>query len=110
MKYFNKKQMAMLKEVERHLITSALCAYKKSTTVKQNEMVADIWDEYTQSKTERSWGCGVCAFKLYKKVGEVYIATQENEKVEEKPKRGRPKKDSADTISKDADVQTDKIN
>ena len=74
MRRFTKQELELLKEAEIHFLTVRDGQYKRATGWKLNTLVADLYDKATGEKIDRNFGCGVCCFNIFKKVGEKYFA------------------------------------
>lgn len=72
-KYFTQEQIDKLQFMEKHFRTVVKCQWKSATTVKDNNIVADIYEETTGEKLKRNWGCNNCIFNVFKKVGTLYF-------------------------------------
>lgn len=95
MKYFNEKQLKKLEPITQYLITVERAQFKKATTPGENEIAAEVWEEYSGEQTQKSWGCANCVYNLFKKVAQVYFLTiKNNEKKQatQKKKNDTPKK------------------
>lgn len=107
MKLLTKKQMTMLSEFEKHFHTVIYAKYKRMTSTRANDIVADIYEEATGEVVKRTWSCAKCVYALYEKCGRLYYLTKEangEEKQEPKKKKaGRPKKNKTKTTNKDAE-------
>lgn len=95
MKYFNEKQLKKLEPITQYLITVERAQFKKATTPGENEIAAEVWEEYSGEKTQKSWGCANCVYNLFKKVAQVYFLTMKNnekKQATQKKKNDTPKK------------------
>lgn len=92
MKYFTKQQLKKLSPFEKHFFNIQNYLYKEHTSPKDNETVADIWDNYTGEKCQRTWGCGQCVYKLFKNAGKVYFESKKYYENKAETKRGQTKK------------------
>lgn len=78
MKYFNKKQLKALEQVEQHFHTVIYAKYKRATSSKVNDMVADLYEEVTGEILTRKWSCAHCVYALFEKAGKLYYKSLEN--------------------------------
>lgn len=92
MNYFNEKQMKALKPYEAYLASVHIAQFKRTTSIQENNAVADVWAEYTGSQIKRTWACSNCVYTLYKNVAQVYFATLEANKEDKKDKKAPAKK------------------
>ena len=83
MKYFNEKQLKKLEPIVQYLITVERAQFKKATTPGENEIAAEVWEEYSGEKQQRSWGCSNCVYNLFKKVAQIYFLSMNNQKKKE---------------------------
>lgn len=92
-KRLTKDQMEKLAPYEKNLTN----AYRNSFVHMSGEdfqKVAEIYTEvFGEALTKSQMGCNTCRLNALRKLGEVYVTTQEaKEKKKESTKRGRPAK------------------
>lgn len=73
MKQITDKQIKQLKAVESHLRMAVGFNCKHNTTKAENDLVADVLDYITESKVNRNYSCSQCVFRLYQRLGRIYI-------------------------------------
>lgn len=74
MKYYTKEQIKELKELNviQHFDTVLDSQFKRGTTTRQDNAVADIYDEATGIKISRNYSCKSCIYNLYRDAGNLY--------------------------------------
>lgn len=74
MKYFTKEQVKELREIGavQHFDSVLNSNYKRGTTTRQDNIVADIYDEAVGIKISRNFSCKSCVFNLYRDAGTLY--------------------------------------
>lgn len=88
MRTFTKEEMERLSGLEPHFNTAVNFGFKRNTTKAENDMIADIYEAAGGTGIRRNWACSHCVYAAYKLVGEWYFKTKtvfENQKPEEKP-------------------------
>ena len=65
-----KSDIEKLKPLEPYFL-QILEKYKRSSSVKEDMIVAEIYERIT-GKKETNFACGQCSFRMYKTVGEAY--------------------------------------
>ena len=70
---FSREELELLKPAEIHFTTAIMSAYKRATGGKLDTLVADTYDNATDSKIQRNFSCGICSFNMYKTVGKKYF-------------------------------------
>lgn len=76
-KYFTEQQTELLKEAEIHFYTAINANYKRATTARLNDYIADVYEATTGDKIQRNWQCGTCVLNCYKTVGALYFESKE---------------------------------
>ena len=71
-KVFTKEQIAKLKEFEHDFHCVLDLKYKRNNTRPEMEKIASIYEETTNEKINKDWGCNVCQYNIVAKVGELY--------------------------------------
>lgn len=102
MRFFTKEEIEQLKVAEEYFDSSVHYGYKRCSPRTMDEMVADVYEATGGEKIRRNWGCSVCSFNAYKKIGEHYYASIE--KLNSKKGRGRGK---ANETNADKEVVTE---
>lgn len=70
---FSKKQVIELhKLAHNHLYTAVEMDFKRATSIRVNDLVADIYEETFSPHIDRSWNCATCVFNAYKRIGLEY--------------------------------------
>jgi len=87
--------MKALKPYEAYLASVHIAQFKRTTSIQENNAVADVWAEYTGTPIKRTWACSNCVYTLYKNVAQVYFATLEANKKGKEDKKAPAKKTSA---------------
>lgn len=94
MKLFNEEQIKRIEAVPNsvlHFTTVKESGFKRGSLLKEDELLADIFQEVLEKGDEpiqRAFGCKICNFNFYKRLGEHYfkskqeIERQEDEIVE----------------------------
>ena len=100
MTYFNEKQMKALKPYEAYLASVHIAQFKRTTSIQENNAVADVWAEYTGTQIKRTWACSNCVYTLYKNVAQVYFATLAENKKGKEDKKTTAKKSPKKTTKK----------
>ena len=100
MNYFNEKQMKALKPYEAYLASVHIAQFKRTTSIQENNAVADVWAEYTGTPIKRTWACSNCVYTLYKNVAQVYFATLKQDKKGKEDKKAPAKKAPKKTTKK----------
>lgn len=72
MKYLNKKQILQLAPYENHFHTVIYAKYKRATTARVNDLIADIYEDVTGEVISRKWSCSQCVFNIFEKCGRLY--------------------------------------
>lgn len=75
--YFTKEQIEMLKDNEHYFYTAVYENYKRASSAKDNDKIADLYEEVTGGKLNRNWSCGHCVLTAYKVVGKLYFESKE---------------------------------
>lgn len=88
---FKKEDIKVLEKYESYFQTIIKSQYKRNTTPKENNEVADIWDKYAEVKASRNWGCNNCVYNLYLNVARSYFPSLEILKKSEKKAQNKPK-------------------
>lgn len=76
-KYFNNKQMESLKPAEQYFYTIKYADYKRASTSKINELVANILDEVLDKPVTRNFNCGKCIYDIFQQAANIYYNTIE---------------------------------
>ena len=74
---FTKEQMKILETngYPKHFDTVLISKYKRGTTSKENNLLADLYDAATGEKISRQFSCKTCVYELYRKAGLLYKET-----------------------------------
>lgn len=77
--HYTKEQINRLEElgVIQNFMTATVSDYKRGTLRKQDETVADIYEQATGTKVNRNFGCSVCCFRLYRDAGTLYYSSKD---------------------------------
>ena len=110
MTYYTKEQLKQIEElgVVQHFNSVLDSDYKRGTTAKQNETLADIYDAATGGKVSRHFGCKTCIMNLYRNAGLLYRKTLEYNKqkqAEQLKKAREAKKNNTKTEEEDGTEQ-----
>lgn len=100
MGYFSKKQMEALKPYEQYLASVYVAQFKRTTSIQENNAVADVWAEYTGTPIKKVWACSNCVYTLYRNVAQVYFATLAENKKGKEDKKAPAKKSPKKTTKK----------
>lgn len=82
MEYFNLEEIDLLKEYERYFYTVIYLKYKSGTKHPFNVRLQEIYEKHTGVQEKINWSCPSCAYAYYKKVGELYYDSIEQNKKE----------------------------
>ena len=76
--HYTKEQLKTLEDlnVVQNFMTATVSDYKRGTLRKQDEAVADIYEQATGIKVNRNFGCSVCCFRLYRDAGTLYYSSK----------------------------------
>lgn len=82
MEYFDLEEIEALKDYERYFYTVIHLKYKSGTKHPFNLRLQEIYEKHTGIKEKINWSCPSCSFSYYKKVGELYYDSIEQNKKE----------------------------
>ena len=88
MSLFDEKQVELLSKYEPVFNTVTYQQYKRGTTAKQNEFIADMLENVTGKPANRNFSCNSCLYNLWLSVARIYYSSVEalnNNKVDEQP-------------------------
>lgn len=74
---FTREELEQLSIAEQNFITTIQSKYKRTTTYKQDAMIADIFDAATGGHIARNFSCGLCSYNMYYEIGRKYFADKE---------------------------------
>lgn len=77
MKLLNKKQIKRLEPYEEHFETIIKAKYKRATSSRVNDIVADVYEEATGEILKRNWSCAHCIYDVFEKCGKLYYKSLE---------------------------------
>lgn len=92
MKLFTNKQIELLSPYESHFHTVLFAKYKRATSSRGNDLVADLYEEVSGEIITRNWSCNHCIYSLFDKCGKLYYASLEAAQKAEKEAKTEPKK------------------
>lgn len=72
--------MKALKPLEAQLHKAYYSNYKNVSTTEQNNLVADMYEAASGRKLQRNWGCSHCIMEAWRRCGEIYFQTLEEQK------------------------------
>lgn len=107
-KVFTKEQIVKLKEFEHDFHTCLDLKYKRNNTRAEMEKIASIYEEATNEKINKDWGCNVCQYNIVAKVGELYrksVAYWAEEDAKSETEKQETAKDD-ETVQEIKDVKT----
>ena len=96
---FTKEQMEILETngYPKHFDTVLISKYKRGTTSKENNLLADLYDAATGEKISRQFSCKTCVYELYRKAGllyketlNYYLSHKNEDEPEEEPEEEEP--------------------
>lgn len=79
MNYFNKKQIEQLQPYETHFHTVIYAKYKRATSSRVNDFVANLYEDVTGEILDRNWSCATCVYNIFEKCGKLYYESIKNE-------------------------------
>lgn len=77
MSLFDEKQVELLSKYEPVFNTVTYQQYKKGTTAKQNEFIADMLETVTGKPANRNFSCNSCLYNLWVSVARIYYSSVE---------------------------------
>lgn len=77
MSLFDEKQVELLSKYEPVFYTVTYQQYKRGTTAKQNEFVADMLENVTGKPANRNFSCNSCLYNLWVSVARIYYSSVE---------------------------------
>lgn len=77
MSLFDEKQVELLSKYEPVFNTVTYQQYKRGTTAKQNEFVADMLETVTGKPANRNFSCNSCLYNLWVSVARIYYSSVE---------------------------------
>ena len=110
--HYTREQMKELEDLNviYHFHTATVSDFKRGTLRKQDERVADIYEQATGNKVERNFGCSLCCYRLYNKAGLLYYASKKYWEEYDKKKMEKvraAKKKTNDVEMKDGTITFD---
>ena len=72
MKYLSKEDLEIYAKYEYDLTSSYMMNFKRNSSKRQNDELANIYDKYAEKPVLRDWNCGSCCLSAYKKFGKLY--------------------------------------
>ena len=73
---FTKEQIDFLYESEYHFKNAKIGIVKNCPRTLLDK-IADLYEQATNAKVNRNWGCSVCVFNFISKVGQIYWKEKE---------------------------------
>lgn len=77
MSLFDEKQVELLSKYEPVFNTVTYQQYKRGTTAKQNEFIADMLENVTGKPANRNFSCNSCLYNLWLSVARIYYSSVE---------------------------------
>ena len=77
MSLFDEKQVELLSKYEPVFNTVTYQQYKRGTTAKQNEFIADMLENVTGKPANRNFSCNSCLHNLWLAVARIYYSSVE---------------------------------
>ena len=77
MSLFDEKQVELLSKYEPVFYTVTYQQYKRGTTAKQNEFIADMLENVTGKPANRNYSCNSCLYNLWLSVARIYYSSVE---------------------------------
>ena len=77
MSLFDEKQVELLSKYEPVFNTVTYQQYKRGTTAKQNEFIADMLENVTGKPANRNYSCNSCLYNLWLSVARIYYSSVE---------------------------------
>lgn len=77
MSLFDEKQVELLSKYEPVFNTVTYQQYKRGTTAKQNEFIADMLETVTGKPANRNFSCNSCLYNLWVSVARIYYSSVE---------------------------------
>ena len=80
MSLFDEKQVELLSKYEPVFNTVTYQQYKRGTTAKQNEFIADMLENVTGKPVNRNFSCNSCLYNLWLSVARIYYSSVKKNK------------------------------